>query len=110
MAESKTKATTETKKKAGRPRKKVEAQPDEIITQQETSTVQAKTTPEIGLSYIVTTVNPDRPLNVRSGAGKEFRVVRQIPNATPVKVHELCNGWGRIGPNEWVMMSLLNSL
>lgn len=105
MAERKTKAATasETKKKAGRPRKKAaEAQPEKNTQQPNTF--------DVGLSYVVTTSNPKNPLNVRSGAGKEFKVVRQIPNNSKVMVYELANGWGRIGPDEWVMMSLLNNL
>lgn len=107
MAERKknTKAAETPAKKAGRPRKKaVEAQPEKNITQQ------PKNTFDMGLSYVVTTTNPNNPLNVRSGAGKEFKVVRQIPNNTTVIVYELNNGWGRVGPDEWVMMSLLKNL
>ena len=46
-------------------------------------------------------------LNVRSGAGKQFAIVRQIPNDSDVAVYEQADGWGRIGPNEWVMLQFL---
>ena len=46
-------------------------------------------------------------LNVRCGAGKQFAVVRQIPNETEIEVLEQADGWGRIGLDEWVMMQFL---
>ena len=46
-------------------------------------------------------------LNVRSGAGKQFSIVRQIPNGSVVSVYKQENGWGRIDANEWVMMQFL---
>lgn len=46
-------------------------------------------------------------LNVRAGAGKQFVIVRQIPNGSDVTVSEQVNGWGNIGPDEWVMMEFL---
>ena len=46
-------------------------------------------------------------LNVRSGAGMEYPVIKQIPNGSEVAVMEKDNGWGRIGENEWVMLQFL---
>ena len=46
-------------------------------------------------------------LNVRSGAGKEYPVVKQLDNGSDVDVYEQANGWGRIGANEWVMLEFL---
>ena len=46
-------------------------------------------------------------LNVRSGAGKEYPVIKQLDNGSVVDVYEQANGWGRIGANEWVMLEFL---
>lgn len=101
MAEKKktAKAATETTKKVGRPRK--QAEPAEVQPEI-LETAQAEI-PE-GKEY---TVNVKTVLNVRAGAGKEFKVVRQIPNETTVTVLNEVGGWGMIGPHEWVMMNLL---
>ena len=46
-------------------------------------------------------------LNVRGGSGKEYKVIRQIPNGSSVFVYEQKDGFGRIGDGEWIMMSFL---
>lgn len=61
--------------------------------------------PATGRTY---TVKVNSVLNVRSGAGTNYRVVRQLANGTKVTVYETSNGWGRIGNNEWVSMNYLN--
>ena len=60
--------------------------------------------PATGKTY---TVNVNSVLNVRSGAGTNYKVVRQLANGTKVTVYETSNGWGRIGNNEWVSMNYL---
>ncbi|HBB37550.1 MAG TPA: hypothetical protein DEP63_03600 [Candidatus Magasanikbacteria bacterium] len=42
-------------------------------------------------------------LNVRSGAGSSFAVMRKLALGEVVQVHEEKNGWLRISPSEWVM-------
>ena len=41
-------------------------------------------------------------LNVRSGAGTSYPVVKQLSNQTTVTIYETKNGWYRIGDNQWV--------
>lgn len=48
-------------------------------------------------------------LNVRSGAGTNYGVVRTIANGTKVTVYEEKNGWSRIGNGEWVSSQYLVS-
>ncbi|OIO19989.1 MAG: hypothetical protein AUJ37_01030 [Candidatus Magasanikbacteria bacterium CG1_02_41_34] len=42
-------------------------------------------------------------LNVRSGAGSSFAVMRKLALGEIVQVHEEKNGWLRISPSEWVL-------
>ena len=89
------------KKKAGRPKKKVE--PEVIIKEPEN----ASESPESTKQYVVKTKKAGNVLNVRSGAGKEFPVVRQLENGTKVTVYEKASGFGRIADGQWVMLDLL---
>lgn len=41
-------------------------------------------------------------LNVRSGAGTTFGIIRKLPLNTKIKILEEKNGWVRIGESEWV--------
>lgn len=41
-------------------------------------------------------------LNVRSGAGTSYTIVKQLSNQTTVTIYETKNGWYRIGDNQWV--------
>ena len=81
----------EVKKKAGRPKKKAEpkAEPKTFA---------------IGEKYIV---NVKTRLNVRSGAGKDNNIVRQLDNGAKVEIIEISDGWARIGKDEWVMLDYL---
>ena len=119
-----TKKTTAAPKKVGRPKKTVEPEvvaeapeiasgspenePKEVkdtFTENEQET--PENVPESFREYIVKTKKPGNVLNVRSGAGKEFPVVRQIENGTTVTVYETANGFGRIAYGQWVMLDLL---
>lgn len=53
-------------------------------------------------SYPTKYVTPNIGLNVRSGAGTGYRVIRALPKGTKVTVYETKNGWSRIGNGEWV--------
>lgn len=54
------------------------------------------------------TVKVNTRLNVRSGAGTNYRIVRQLKNGAKVNVIEQRSGWGRIGKGEWVSMNYLH--
>lgn len=46
-------------------------------------------------------------LNVRSGAGTNYSIVKALPNGTKVTVYEQKNGWSRIGSRQWVSSQYL---
>lgn len=48
-------------------------------------------------------------LNVRTGAGTSYRVLRSIPKGTKVNVYEEKNSWARIGDGQWCSMSYLSA-
>lgn len=48
-------------------------------------------------------------LNVRSGAGTNYSIVKALPNGTKVTVYEQKNGWSRIGSRQWVSSQYLTS-
>ena len=52
-------------------------------------------------------VTANSGLNVRSGAGTNYKIVRAIPKGAKVTVYEEKNGWSRIGKNEWVSSTYL---
>ena len=54
-------------------------------------------------------VKVNSALNVRSGAGTNYGVIRTIANGTKVTVYEEKNGWSRIGNGEWVSSQYLVS-
>lgn len=57
---------------------------------------------------IYTVACKSRPvLNVRSGAGKNYPIIKQLANGTPVEVYEQADGWCKVGPDEWVMAEFL---
>lgn len=103
MAERKKKAVdqaaTEAKPKTTRGRKPAAAKAEKPIEPVE----KAEAAPEKD-NY---TVACRSVLNVRSGAGKQYPVIKQLPNGSDVSVYEQAEGWGRIGPDEWVMMEFL---
>ena len=55
----------------------------------------------------VYTVRVNTVLNVRSGAGLNYKVVGKLKNGTKVTVYERSGSWGRIGDNRWVSMNYL---
>lgn len=62
------------------------------------------TTAKTGKQY---TVKVNTSLNVRTGPGKNYNVVKSIKNGTKVTVYEVKDGWGRIGNNQWCSMTYL---
>lgn len=120
MATKKTTATEEsgiqkaepktTKKKAAPKAKPVtDPVPEEIIEpeadisiQPEEKIIQKKE--KTGKTY---TVRVKTKLNVRSGAGKENKIIRQLDNGTTVTASEEKNGWAKIGAGEWVDKAFL---
>ena len=60
--------------------------------------------PTSGKAYIV---RVNTVLNVRTGAGTDYKVVKQLPRNTKVTVYETSHGWGRIGNAQWVSMNYL---
>jgi len=74
-----------------KPEKKIEDQPEKAPEPKgKTYTVQVKTR-----------------LNVRSGAGKDNKIIRQLENGTKVTVTAEKNGWAEISPNNWVDKTFL---
>ena len=47
-------------------------------------------------------VTPLAGLNVRSGPGTGYKVVKALKKGSTVTVYEDKNGWSRIGTNQWV--------
>ena len=92
----------EEKKKAGRPRKKVQPkiEVEQISEDLEIPTTNMEPVP-------VKEVNVKTVLNVRKGPGKEFEIVDRKSNGTLVSVFETENGFARIGDEQWVMLQYL---
>ena len=90
----------EEKKKAGRPRKKVQPK---IELEQISDDLQ---TPEADTAKTYE-VNVKTVLNVRKGPGKEFQIVDRLPNGKLVTVIETENDFAKIGPDQWVMLQYL---
>lgn len=105
-----TKKTTETKAKTSRAKKtapEVEeivtaSEPEEKIIEEKPEDIQ-EPAPEI----IEKTVKVKTRLNVRSGASKEAKIIRQLENGKKVSVFEIKDGWARIGDGEWAMADYL---
>ena len=53
------------------------------------------------------TVRVNTRLNVRAGAGTNYKIVRQLSNGDKVTVTEQQNGFGKIKDGEWVCMAYL---
>lgn len=49
-------------------------------------------------------------MNVRSGPGTSYSVVRKLPLGTSVTLYEEKNGWGRISSNEWISMQYVKKV
>lgn len=109
MAEKKETKKTTAKKPAAKkttapkaPKVKIDVPVDDIDAQE---TIQnAPESPVTASEYKVVCKSV---LNVRAGAGKAYKMIRQIPNGSSVSVYEQANGFGRIGDGEWVMMDFL---
>lgn len=95
-----TKKTTETKPKATKT-KKAAPKVEEIVTASEP---EEKIIPE---EIIEKTVKVKTRLNVRNGASKEAKIIRQLPDGAKVPVFEIKDGWARIGDGEWAMADYL---
>lgn len=54
-------------------------------------------------------VTANSGLNVRSGAGTGYRVLKTLPKGTKVTVYDESNGWGRIGDGQWCSMQYLST-
>ena len=59
-------------------------------------------------SYNGTVKTQGSNLNVRSGPGTNYTIVRKLSNGSGVTIYEENNGWGRIsGSQEWVSLSYI---
>ena len=113
MAEKKETKKTTAKKPAARkkttapkaPKKKIDAPADPMDDIKMQDAIQ--NAPESPVNAPMYTVVCKSVLNVREGAGKAYRMIRQIPNGSSVSVYEQADGFGRIGDGEWVMMDFL---
>lgn len=110
MAEKKETKKTTAKKPAAKkkttapkaPKVKIDVPADDIDAQDA-----IQNAPESPVNAPMYTVVCKSVLNVREGAGKAYRMIRQIPNGSSVSVYEQKDGFGRIGDGEWVMMDFL---
>ena len=98
-----TKKTTETKPKATKT-KKAAPKVEEIVTASEP---EEKIIQEPAPEIIEKTVKVKTRLNVRNGASKEAKIIRQLPDGAKVSVFEIKDGWARIGDGEWAMSDYL---
>ena len=62
---------------------------------------------ESPVKVLLRTVRVNTLLNVREGAGKNFKVIRKLEDGDVVSVYEQKDGFSRIGKDEWVMSSFL---
>ncbi len=59
-------------------------------------------------SYNGTVKTQGSNLNVRSGPGTNYKIIRKLSNGSRVTIYEENNGWGRIsGSQEWVSLSYI---
>ena len=70
-----------------------------VSSQYLTSSKQSSTTTK--------TVNAKSGLNVRSGKGTNYKIIKALPYGTKVTVYETSNGWSRIGKGQWVSAQYL---
>ena len=49
-------------------------------------------------------------MNVRSGPGTSYSVVRKLPLGTSITLYEEKNGWARISSNEWISMQYVKKI
>ena len=122
MAEKK--ETKKTTGRAGRPKKTAEPKPEineeieveaveedqepvEVPVYEEEQVEEEPIKVEESETYIVSCKDPTHVLNVRSGPGKQFEIVTTIPNGSKVSIGEKKNGFGCLGPGEWVILDLL---
>ena len=54
-------------------------------------------------------VSANSGLNVRTGKGTNYRIIKALPKGTKVTVYEESNGWSRIGSGQWVSSQYLTS-
>ena len=108
MAEAKkpAKATTTKKTTAKKPAAKAvkPTKKAEVKTEKQEEPAKASESPVKPRLY---TVRVDTHLRVREGAGKDFKIIRLLDDGDVVSVYEQKDGFGRIGKDEWVMMSFL---
>lgn len=63
----------------------------------------------ISVSYTRYVATQSKPLNVRSGPGTNYKVVRSLKKGSKVTVTATSGGWSKIGNNEWVNTSYLSA-
>lgn len=61
------------------------------------------------VSYTRYVATQSQPLNVRSGPGTNYRVVRSLKKGSKVTVTATSGSWSQIGKNEWVSSSYLSA-
>lgn len=99
------------------PKEKIAVDPDTIVDLKDETpiedapveAVEASVEPPKEEKYVVACKSV---LNVRAGAGREYKVIRQIPNGTIVTMldynpHRM---FGRIGDGEWVDVHFLKKI
>lgn len=61
------------------------------------------------VSYARYVATQSQPLNVRSGPGTSYKVVRSLKKGSKVTVIATSGSWSQIGKNEWVSTSYLSA-
>lgn len=75
----------------------------------QTSNANNKKPATTSVSYTRYVATQSQPLNVRSGPGTNYKVVRSLKKGSKVTVTATSGSWSKIGNNEWVSTSYLSA-
>ena len=75
----------------------------------QTSNANNKKPATTSVSYTRYVATQSQPLNVRSGPGTNYKVVRSLKKGSMVTVTATSGSWSKIGNNEWVSTSYLSA-
>lgn len=75
----------------------------------QTSNANNKRPATTSVSYTRYVATQSQPLNVRSGPGTNYRVVRSLKKGSMVTVTATSGSWSKIGKNEWVSTAYLSA-
>lgn len=61
------------------------------------------------MAYTRYVATQSQPLNVRSGPGTNYKVVRSLKKGSKIEVIATSGSWSQIGKNEWVSTAYLSA-